>query len=85
MAASTDIEIGHKSKAALTVTAANELSPNEDLWDCVALSQLGKGISDVIPFNCKAAAAAQVQHDYLGQVTRRHLLLQAALLQRDAG
>ena len=79
MAARIGIQIGGKSKAALTVAAANELSPNEDLWDCVALGQLGKGISDVISFNCKAAAA-QVQHECLGQFTTRHLCCR----QRDA-
>ena len=84
MAACTGIEIVSRSKAALTIAAANELSANEDLWDCVALSQLGKGISDVISFNCKAAGA-QVQHDCSGHSATRHLLLlQTVLLQRDA-
>ena len=83
MAACTGIQIGSKYKAALTIAPANEFSPNEDLWDCVALSKLSKGISDIIPFNCKAAAA-HVQHDCLGQSTRRHLLLQTALLHHGA-
>ena len=83
MAACRGIQIVSRSNAVLTIAAANELSANEDLWDCVALSQLGKGISDVISFNCKAAGA-QVQHDCLGHSATRHLLLQTVLLQRDA-